>query len=182
MKENFDACLRLVLRHEGGFVNNPADPGGMTNLGVTKKAWEEYTGAYATEADMRQLTPELVRPFYKRRYWDAIKGDLLPDGVDYVVFDCAVNSGPMKAGKILQSVIGLPQDGIIGVQTLNAVNVIPIEGLVHDYTRQRLAFLVSLPTFATFGKGWTARIMEVEREAGQLAQPFNGLPHEATIS
>ena len=83
MKENWDACFAMVLKHEGGFVNHPKDPGGMTNLGVTRTNWELYLNRDVTEAEMRALTPEMVKPFYKKNYWDRIKGDALPSGVDY---------------------------------------------------------------------------------------------------
>ena len=72
MKENFEVALKALLKHEGGFVNHPADPGGMTNLGVTKKVWEEFVGHAVDEQTMRNLTPETVAPLYKKRYWDEI--------------------------------------------------------------------------------------------------------------
>jgi lysozyme family protein len=75
MKENFDSALEAVLHHEGGFVNHPRDPGGMTNLGVTKRVWEEWVGHEVDEATMRGLTPDLVAPLYKARYWDKVRGD-----------------------------------------------------------------------------------------------------------
>lgn len=80
MRGNFEECLALVLKHEGGFVNNPRDPGGMTNLGVTKVTYESYVNRHVDEAEMRSLTPALVAPLYKKMYWDRIKGDDLPVG------------------------------------------------------------------------------------------------------
>jgi lysozyme family protein len=91
MQSNFEPCLALMLAHEGGFVNHPQDPGGMTNLGVTKRVWEEWVGHEVDEKQMRALTPETVAPLYKRKYWDAVRADDLVAGVDYVVFDVAVN-------------------------------------------------------------------------------------------
>ena len=82
MKENFDEALKTILKHEGGFVNHPSDPGGMTNLGVTKKVWEEWVGHPVDEKAMRALTPEIVSPMYRKKYWDAVKGDDMPDGLD----------------------------------------------------------------------------------------------------
>ena len=96
MNGNFEQCLALVLHSEGGFVNNPQDPGGMTNLGVTKVTYEGYVNRHVDEAEMRSLTPDLVAPLYKKMYWDRIKGDDLPVGVDYCLFDLAVNSGVGK--------------------------------------------------------------------------------------
>ena len=105
MKDNFSQCFALVLKHEGGYVDNPADPGGATNLGCTKAVWEQYIGRSVTKDDIKALTPNDVMPLYKAKYWDTIKGDDLPEGVDYAVFDFAINSGPSRAAKALQSVL-----------------------------------------------------------------------------
>ena len=80
MKENFDEALKALLKHEGGYVNHPADPGGMTNFGVTKRVWEEWVGHAVDEQTMRGLTPDAVAPLYRQRYWDAVRGDDLPHG------------------------------------------------------------------------------------------------------
>ena len=112
MKQNFDAALAAVLHHEGGFVNHPKDPGGMTNLGCTKKVWEEHCGHEVDEKAMRALTPADVAPLYKAKYWDKVRGDELPSGVDYAVFDAAINSGPGRAAKWLQACVGVEQDGV----------------------------------------------------------------------
>lgn len=164
---NFNAALQQVLKSEGGYVNHPSDPGGRTNLGVTQKVWEEWVGHPVTEADMRALTPELVAPLYKKMYWDKVKGDDLPSGVDYVVFDIAVNSGTGRAAKMLQQVVGVPADGAIGPKTINAVLTCNVSGedLVNKLCDKRLAFWQSLPTFDTFGKGWTNRGTHVREEA-----------------
>jgi lysozyme family protein len=138
MKDNFDQCLAAVLHHEGGFVNHPKDPGGMTNLGVTKRVWEEWVGHDVDEQAMRALTPEIVGPMYKVKYWDKIKGDDLPDGVDYIVFDAAVNSGPGRAAKWLQAAVGASVDGAIGAGTLKAVADFPASDLIHAYQAKRL--------------------------------------------
>jgi lysozyme family protein len=168
MKENFDAALKAILHHEGGFVNHPADPGGMTNLGVTKKVWEEWVGHEVDEKAMRALTPELVGPMYKAKYWDKIKGDDLPEGVDYVVFDAAVNSGPGRAAKWLQGCVGVEQDGGIGPKTLAAVAAFDAKKLVEDYAKRRLSFLMDLPHWGTFGKGWSRRVAEVQNTASSM--------------
>lgn len=161
MKSNFDAALAAVLHHEGGFVNHPSDPGGMTNLGCTKKVWEEWVGHAVDEQTMRNLKPADVAPLYKAKYWDKIKGDDLPNGVDYVVFDCAINSGPGRAAKFLQEVVGVTADGAIGPGTLKAVAAMPAAQIVELYRAKRLSFLESLPTWGTFGKGWGRRVNEV---------------------
>jgi len=155
--ENFEKCLETILHHEGGYVNHPKDPGGETNLGVTKRVWEEWGGT----KDMRDLTPEDVAPLYKKNYWDRVKGDDLPSGLDLAVFDWAVNSGTGRAANKLQSMIGTTADGGIGPNTLKALaNYVESEGLektIDDYKEVRQAFYESLSTFETFGRGWTRR-------------------------
>lgn len=165
MKENFHPALAHVLISEGGYVHHKLDPGGMTNLGVTKAVWEEWVGRESSEKEMRSLTPEMVAPLYRRKYWDKIQGDNLPDGLDYAVFDLAVNSGPGRAAKFLQELVGVKADGSIGPMTLTAVNNKPTDELVKAYNAKRQAFLESLPTFATFGKGWSTRVAGVNTEA-----------------
>ena len=169
MKDNFEQCLALVLKHEGGFVNHPKDPGGMTNLGVTKKVWEEWVGHPVDEAAMRALGPTDVAPLYKKNYWDRVRGDDLPAGVDYAVFDVAVNSGVVRAAKFLQAALGLNQDGVIGPATLAAVAAANPRDLVTTVCDTRLAFMQSLPIWSTFGKGWQRRVDEVEKKAFEMA-------------
>jgi lysozyme family protein len=165
MKENWDSCFAMVLKHEGGYVNNPKDPGGMTNLGVTRKNWEAYLDRDVTEADMRALTPEMVKPFYKRNYWDKIRGDELPAGVDYAAYDLAVNSGTGRAAKYLQQIAGAPADGVIGPQSLKAIQKCDSEDVVDEICNMRMEFLKGLGTFETFGKGWSSRVAEVKEKA-----------------
>ena len=121
MKENFDKCLEMLLHHEGGFVNHPRDPGGVTNLGVTLRVYERWVGKKISEQDMRSLTPADVAPIYKNEYWKRCKCDDLPSGVDWCVFDWAVNSGVGRSAKALQGIIGATQDGGIGPKTLKLI-------------------------------------------------------------
>ena len=165
MKNNFEISLAFVLKSEGGYSNHSKDPGGMTNLGVTKAVWEEWTGHPVDEKAMRGLTPAVVAPMYKRRYWDRVNGDGLPSGVDYCCFDAAVNSGAGRSIKWLQGVVGVDVDGALGPKTLAAVNAFNPEELIKDYSKRRLSFLMDLPTWQTFGKGWTKRVTEVEQNA-----------------
>lgn len=169
MKSNFEDCLARVLASEGGFVNHKSDPGGMTNLGCTKATWEEYVGHLVSEADMRALKPDDVAPLYKRKYWDRASCDLLPSGLDYAVFDAAINSGPGRAVKWLQEVAGTPVDGSIGKQTLAAVDAFSPLEIIAQYNDRRLQFLESLPTWPTFGKGWGNRVSHVQSVASLLA-------------
>lgn len=169
MKQNWETALAHILKYEGGYVNHPSDPGGMTNLGVTKSVWEEWTGKPATEADMRALTPAMVAPLYKKRYWDAVHGDNLPSGVDLCVFDCAVNAGVGRASRFLQQVIGVTADGVIGPRTLEAVAKIPSDEIIEKFCDLREAHYKILNTFATFGKGWMRRLDGIEAECKHIA-------------
>jgi len=170
MQSNWQPCFVLVLQNEGGYVDNPKDPGGATNLGCTKAVWEQYVGHSVTKDDIKALTPEDVEPLYRTRYWDAINGDNLPVGVDYAVFDFAINSGPSRAAKTLQTVIGVNADGKIGSATISALEAANPRDVVTSVCEARLAFLQSLATYDTFGKGWSKRVSEVERIAFNLAR------------
>jgi lysozyme family protein len=167
MTGNFDVCFDLMLAHEGGYVDHPKDPGGRTNHGVTQRVWEEWLGRPVSEKEMRALTPTMVKPLYKRKYWDACRADDLVAGVDYVVFDVAVNSGPGRAIKFLQSCVGVTVDGGFGPATLAAVKKAEENParLIELYCAKRLEFLQSLKTFETFGKGWSRRVQEVKDKA-----------------
>jgi lysozyme family protein len=168
MKENFNEALQLVLKHEGGFVNHPADPGGMTNLGVTKKVWEAYIGHSVGEIEMRALTPEKVAPLYKKMYWDRCMCDDLPSGVDYAVFDFAVNAGVGRSSRVLQGAVGAVQDGVIGVNTIEKAKAMPAQELLNKFSEAKETFYRSLPTFSTFGKGWLSRVASVQIEATHM--------------
>jgi lysozyme family protein len=167
MTDNFETCFDLMLAHEGGYVHHEKDPGGRTNHGVTQRVWEEWLGRPVSEKEMRALTPMMVKPLYKRKYWDACRADDLVAGVDYVVFDVSVNSGPGRAVKFLQSCVGVTVDGGFGPATLAAVKKSEEDParLIELYCAKRLEFLQSLKTFETFGKGWSRRVQEVKDKA-----------------
>jgi len=156
------------MKSEGGFVNHKLDPGGITNLGVTKKTWDEWTGKDNSLEDMKALTPEMVAPLYENRYWDACKCDDLASGVDYVVFDTAVNSGKVRAIKFLQSVVGAVSDGAIGPVTITSANEMDSKLVIEQFCNKREAFWKSLSTFDTFGKGWLRRGNEVRTKALEM--------------
>lgn len=171
---NFDECLKLILHHEGGYVNHPKDPGGETNMGVTKRVYEKWCMENdLQQKDMKDLEFNDVAPIYKENYWDRVKADQLPAGLDLCVFDWAVNSGTGRAAKKLQGMIGTTVDGGIGPNTLKALNAyVQIEGLestIATYTDIRQNFYESLSTFDTFGRGWTRRNQETEMEAFKMA-------------
>ena len=168
MQVNYDKCLETILHHEGGYVNHPKDPGGETNLGVTKRVYEEHGGT----KDMKDLTVEDVAPIYKSGYWDKMKGDNLPNGLDLCVFDFGVNAGPGRAAKYLQTMIGSTPDGGIGPMTLKAVSeYVEEHGLVkaiENYQDARQSYYEKLSTFDTFGRGWTRRVDETTQLAKTL--------------
>ena len=168
MTKNFRDCLELVLKHEGGFVNHEKDPGGMTNLGVTKAVYDKYVGHESTEAEMRALTPELVAPIYKNNYWDKAHCDDMPSGVDWAIFDWGVNSGMSRPVKALQRIVGVVADGGVGPYTLRAIGDKDSTELVEKMYEARQHFYENLSTFATFGKGWTRRNKETLEQALKL--------------
>jgi lysozyme family protein len=168
MQSNWDNAFKMMLASEGGYVNHPSDPGGMTNLGVTKRVWEEWVGRESNEKEMRSLTSEMVEPLYKRKFWDACKCDELPSGIDYLVFDFAVNAGVGRSAKILQTAVGVTPDGGIGPVTLAAVNAIPEAELVEKFSQAKEDFYRSLNTFETFGKGWLNRVAAVKIKATSM--------------
>ena len=172
MKENFEKCLELLLKHEGGFVNDSRDNGGMTNLGVTIKVWEEWVGHPVSEKEMRNLTSTMVAPLYKRKYWDACRADELISGLDYCVFDVAVNSGVGRAIKLLQQTVGATPDGGYGSITVALVKEAEKdpEKVISLFCARRLEFLQSLKSFPVFGKGWSRRTAEVKEKALLLAK------------
>lgn len=167
MKEIFPLALAALLdsSREGGFSDNPADPGGATNHGVTKRVWEEFVGHEVTVADIEALTTDDVAPLYKQRYWDALRGDDLPAGVDYALFDFAVNSGVHKAAEMLQAAVGAEVDGAIGDHTLYAMSQKHSPEVIPAVSAARLAFLETLPTWGEFGHGWKTRVDAVNAEA-----------------
>jgi lysozyme family protein len=165
----FEECLKRILKHEGGFVNDPLDSGGMTNLGVTKRVWEEFVGHPVSEADMRALTPEKVGKLYKQRYWNSAYCEVLPKGLDYVVFDFAVNAGTGRSVKTLQSAIGVVADGVIGPRTMAAINGANAKDLVAKFSDARTDFYQGIvarkPDQARFIRGWLNRVEEARTMA-----------------
>ena len=166
MKDNFDECLKMLLHHEGGYVNHPKDPGGETNLGVTKRVYEKWGGT----KDMKDLTVEDVAPIYKKNYWNRCKCDDLESGVDWVVFDWAVNSGTGRSAKAIQKICGASQDGAIGPKTLALIKIQNTEYVIEEFGKIRQNFYESLKTFDTFGKGWTRRNKETTEKAIKMME------------
>lgn len=167
-QQNLDYCMQMILHHEGGYVDHPDDPGGETNLGVTKAVYEEWGGT----KDMKDLTVEDVLPIYKANYWDRVKGDDLPSGLDLCVFDFGVNAGTGRAAKYLQGMIGAGMDGAIGPMTLQSLNAFVeehgLEETIEIYQSERQDYYESLSHFETFGRGWTRRVKETTEAAKQM--------------
>ena len=168
MQGNFKECLDLVLKSEGGWVNNPNDPGGETNLGVTKRVWEEWVG-HPVES-LKKLSKDDVAPLYEQKYWRPCYGEVLPRGLDLVVFSMAVNAGPGRSVKLLQSSIGCVPDGIIGPRTRELICSSNIANLISKFSESRREYYRSLKTFPIFGKGWLARVDKEESEGLSMAK------------
>ena len=169
MNQNFEHCMEMLLKHEGGYVNNPSDPGGITNLGITKRTYDEFHGTNIDEDGMRELTVEDVLPIYRRNYWERCRCQDLPSGVDWAVMDACVNHGTGRAAKFLQKAVMVNQDGSIGPLTLMAVSEQdPIE-IINRMAVYRDAFYRSLSTFETFGRGWIRRNDETREQASEMA-------------
>jgi lysozyme family protein len=167
---NFEECLKFTLQFEGGFVNNPADPGGPTNLGVTQATLSSFLGRQATIAEVQALTPEKVAPIYRHRYWDNVQGDQLPLGVDLAVFDFGVHSGPSRGAMSLQRVLKLADDGQIGPVTIAAAKKADPTATVNGVCDERFAFLQALKIFKKFGKGLTSRVDKCRKAALSMIQ------------
>ena len=166
MQGNFKECLDLVLKAEGGWVNHPSDPGGETNLGVTKRVWEEYVGH--TVESLKKLTKEDVAPLYELKYWRPCYGEVLPRGLDFVVFSMGVNAGPGRSVKLLQSSIGCVPDGVIGPTTRGLISDSNSATLIAKFSESRREYYRSLKNFPIFGKGWLNRVDHEEAQALQM--------------
>ena len=158
---SYDEALRRVLVHEGGYSNHPSDPGGPTNWGITIHDARAYWKTAATAADVRSMPVEVAKDIYRSKYWDAMRCDDLPVGVDYAVFDYGVNSGIGRAVRVLQRLAGTNVDGEVGPDTIAATARTAAVKLINQICDERLAFLQGLETWGVFGKGWGRRVREV---------------------
>lgn len=180
MQNNFDKALSLVLQHEGGFSINPFDNGnklpdgrqGCTNRGITQANWEAFVGHMVTHNDMRALTQEQIARFYKTKYWNLAKCDELPSGVDYVVFDFAINAGVGRAVKTLQQALGVSADGFIGSITLYELAKCNATVLIDKFSEKKIEFYQDLvarkPDQQIFLKGWLNRVAVARQDAKNL--------------
>jgi lysozyme family protein len=180
MLNNFDKALSLVLQNEGGFSINPFDDGnklpdgrqGCTNKGITQANWEIFVGHKVSHNDMKALTQEQIAKFYKTKYWNLSKCDELPSGVDYVVFDFAVNAGVGRAIKTLQQAIGVTADGFIGSVTMYELARCNATIFIDKYSEKKIEFYQELvarkPDQQIFLKGWLNRVSVTRQDAKNL--------------
>lgn len=161
----YDEALARLLAHEGGYCNHPADPGGPTNFGITIYDYRRYAKPDATAADVKAMTVDEAKRIYRAKYWDAQACDALPAGIDYAVFDYGVNSGIGRSKKVLQRVVGVTADGVLGPQTLRAAAQSDPKIVIAGICDERLRFLKGLRTWSVFGRGWSRRVAEVEAVA-----------------
>jgi len=177
MQSNWEQSFELMLGSEGGFSDDPRDNGnklpdgrpGSTMLGVTQYNWENWTGHQVTHEQMKKLTPADVKPFYKKKFWDACRCNDLPDGIDYLVFDFAVNAGVGRSAKTLQSAVGATVDGSIGPLTLAAVNAYNNpETVINLFSIAKEEFYRGLSNFNVYGTGWLNRVAAVKIKATSM--------------
>lgn len=174
MERNFSEALAHTLRFEGGWANHPNDPGGATMKGVTHKTYADYLGRAVSHDELRAIPDNHLADIYRNRYWNACRCDGLPDGLDLAVFDTAVNTGPAQAARLLQRIVGVPADGVIGPKTIAAVNDYVVahglQELIEAYTEARQNFYRLLPTYVHFGEGWRKRADGVAKVAKDISQ------------
>jgi len=174
MTERFELCLAHVLRHEGGYTDHPVDPGGATNMGITRKTlarWRRVSPWWnLPKSEVQSLTRVEASSIYRSLYWDLCRADDLPSGIDLAVFDYAVNSGPGRAVRTLQSTLGVVADGLVGPVTIGAAAKADPRMIVEAVCDRRLGFLKALATFPAFGRGWTRRVTDI-RAAALAAVP-----------
>jgi lysozyme family protein len=169
MRDNFERCLAEVLKHEGGWADHPKDPGGATMKGITIGTYAQWKGRKVTKDELRRIPDAEVAAIYRRNYWDKVRGDDLPAGLDLVAFDAAVNSGPARGARWLQEALGVTADGKIGPATLEAARNDRAPTVIERAIARRLAFLRGLKTWPTFGKGWGRRVEDVRSKALAMA-------------
>lgn len=179
-KGNFKAALAVTLKHEGGFVDHPRDPGGATNKGVTLATFRRYKPG-ASVADLKAISDADVEIIYRDGYWKPVNADLLQPGVDLAVFDFGVNSGTGRAARHLQAVAGAKQDGVIGIKTIGALDAMRGDVIVQKLCGRRLSFVRALKTWDVFGKGWSRRIADIEARGVAMWLAVNATPKSAKM-
>lgn len=170
MRQNYDQAIKLLLVSEGGNDDDPQDPGGRTSRGILQREWNVWRNTHpGLPEDVWRAPQDQVIAIYKQNYWDKLKCDDLPSGIDYTVFDYGVNSGISRSAKVLQSLVHVSIDGSIGPLTIAATNKVNSVQLINSINAQRLAFLQGLGTWPRFGRGWARRVSEVKSISLQMA-------------
>ncbi|MBV9556515.1 MAG: glycoside hydrolase family 108 protein [Pseudolabrys sp.] len=168
---DYEEALARLLAHEGGYTNHPADPGGPTNYGVTIADYRAYVSSDATADDLRKMPVDAAKAIYRTKYWDALRCDELPCGVDYAVFDYGVNSGISRAGKVLRRCLKLNDaQARVTDAVIEAADNADAGLLAMAICDERLRFLQRLPTWPVFGKGWGRRVAAVKVAALEMAK------------
>jgi len=180
-KETYDESLKAVLEWEGGYTNDAADPGGPTNWGITIFDARMYWKADATAVDVRQMPLSVAKEIYRSKYWDAMRCDEMPPGVDYCAFDYGVNSGISRSAKILQRLLGVTVDGKIGNETLEALVQADPKSIIASMCDERLAFLKRLRTWPVFGNGWGRRVKGVRSISLNMVSKYPNKPRPKPI-
>lgn len=173
---SYDEALKRVLAHEGGYVNHPRDPGGPTKFGITIATYRRYVKTDANADDIRNMQLPQAKEIYRRGYWNVLRCDELPAGLDYAVFDYGVNSGNARATQALQHLLGFPADGRMSDEVIRQAKTRTPADLIVQLCDRRLAFMKSLKTWPTFGAGWERRVREVRRAALDMAGRANNRP------
>ena len=176
MNANWQQAFEQMLKSEGGFTDDERDSGnelpdgrkGSTMLGVTQFNWEAHVGHQVTHDQMRKLTAADVEPLYKKKYWDVVQGDKLPNGIDYLCFDMGVNAGPGRSIKLLQTAVGVPADGGLGPVTLSAVWAVDPAVVIEKFSAEKETFYRSLVQFPVYGQGWLNRVADVKLKASSM--------------
>lgn len=150
---NFNKAVEFIFHHEGGYVNDPIDPGGETNFGISKRAFPEV--------DIKNLTKGMAKHLYELHYWLPLKCDGLPSVLRLAAFDCAVNQGVSFAIKEMQKIAKVEIDGIVGNETLNAINNLDHLWMLERFMQARLNRYLANKNFHRYGKGWLGRLINI---------------------
>lgn len=159
--------MRIIFKHEGGYVDHPRDPGSATNMGITIFTLKEWRGRDVTKAEVKALTKAEATQIYEARYWLPLNCHNLPDGWDLIAMDGGVNSGVSRGAKWLQKAVGAKADGKIGPDTLKKTILAGQPG-IQKAAEIRMGFLRGLRHWGVFGKGWSRRVAETEAEATRM--------------
>ena len=169
MEKTYPSALKHVFKYEGGYVDHPLDPGGATNMGITRRTLARYRRRDVDKSDVRLLSIEEAGDIYRKLYWEPCHCDVIPSGIDFALFDCAVNQGVSRAIRILQKSVHVKVDAILGPQTLAAIAVNPPKELLNEFIARRMNHYGRLASlFRTFGLGWSRRLSDVHAQALHL--------------